>query len=54
VGDRNHGSLAVPSRNGIITRSDLGLLTAGDHGNCYAGNVFAKSFSLLGFLPTCR
>jgi len=34
--------------------SDLGLLTAGDHGNCYAGNAYSTSFSLIGALPTCR
>jgi parallel beta-helix repeat protein len=34
--------------------SDLGLLTAGDHGNCYSGNVFGTFFSLIGALPACR
>ncbi len=33
--------------------SDLALLTAGDHGNCYAENVYSTSFSLLGVLPAC-
>jgi len=28
-------------------------LTGGDHGNCYAGNVFSAFFSLLGILPPC-
>jgi hypothetical protein len=34
--------------------SDLGLLTAGDHGNCYAGNQFGTFFSVIGLLPTCQ
>jgi len=34
--------------------SDLGLLTAGDHGNCYAGNQFGTSFSVIGVLPACQ
>jgi parallel beta-helix repeat protein len=34
--------------------SDLSLLTAGDHGNCYAGNVYSTSFSLIGALPPCK
>ena len=33
--------------------SDLGLLTLGDNGNCYADNVFEKVFSTLGVLPPC-
>ena len=36
-----------------FTASDLGLLTLGDHGNCYAGNAFATFFSTLGVLPPC-
>jgi len=33
--------------------SDLALLTAGDHGNCYQGNSFSTAFSFLGVLPLC-
>ena len=31
----------------------IGLLTAGDHGNCYSGNAFATFASLIGVLPEC-
>jgi cytochrome c peroxidase len=34
--------------------SDLGLLTAGDHGNCYSGNVYSTFVSLIGVLPPCK
>jgi parallel beta-helix repeat protein len=33
--------------------ADLILLTDGDHGNCYAGNVFDTAVSLIGVLPEC-
>lgn len=33
--------------------SDLTLLTAADHGNCYLGDAYATFFSTLGVLPAC-
>lgn len=42
-----------PASPFAFAASDLGLLTAGDHANCYAGNVYSTSFSLIGGLPPC-
>jgi len=50
---RNNGQNADPAEPFAFAASDLALLTAGDHGNCFAGNVFATSFSLIGVLPSC-
>jgi parallel beta-helix repeat protein len=50
---RNNGTNPDPTTPFVFAASDLGLLTAGDHGNCYAGNVFGTSFSVIGFLPAC-
>jgi hypothetical protein len=33
--------------------SDIALLTAGDHGNCFERNTYDTFFSLLGVLPAC-
>lgn len=33
---------------------DLTLLTFGDHGNCFTGNVFETFFSVFGILPECE
>jgi len=49
----NNGTNPNPADPFAITASDLGLLTDGDHGNCYAGNTFATFFSTLGILPPC-
>ncbi len=49
----NNGTNPDPSSPFAFAASDLALLTAGDHGNCYAGNVFGSFFSLLGVLPPC-
>jgi parallel beta-helix repeat protein len=49
----NNGTNPNPADPFSFTASDLGLLTAGDHGNCYAGNIFATFFSTLGVLPPC-
>jgi len=50
----NNGKSADdPSRPFDFAKSDLGLLVEGDHGNCYAGNVFETFFSTLGVLPPC-
>ena len=49
----NNGTNPDPSSPFAFAASDLALLTAADHGNCYAGNVFGTSFSLLGVLPPC-
>ena len=49
----NNGTNPNPSDPFAFTASDLGLLTFGDHGNCYADNVFTTFFSLLGVLPPC-
>ncbi len=44
----NNGTNPDPSDPFAFAASDLGLLTLGDHGNCYADNVFTTFFSLLG------
>jgi hypothetical protein len=49
----NNGTNPDPSDPFAFTAADLGLLTLGDHGNCYAGNVFTTFFSTLGVLPPC-
>jgi parallel beta-helix repeat protein len=49
----NNGTNPDPSNPFSIFASDIGLLTAGDHGNCYAGNVFTTFASLIGVLPAC-
>lgn len=51
---RNNGKHPDPNEPFAFAASDLGLLTAGDHGNCYSGNVFGTSISLIGVLPACR
>jgi parallel beta-helix repeat protein len=33
--------------------ADITLLTFGDHGNCFTGNVFDTFFSVFGMLPEC-
>jgi len=50
---RNNGLHVDPATPFAFAASDLALLTVGDHGNCYAGNVFGTSFSLIGVLPPC-
>jgi parallel beta-helix repeat protein len=32
---------------------DISMVTFGEHGNCFAGNVFSTFFSLIGYLPEC-
>jgi parallel beta-helix repeat protein len=49
----NNGTNPDPTNPFSFTASDLGLLVLGDHGNCYAGNIFATFFSTLGVLPPC-
>jgi parallel beta-helix repeat protein len=49
----NNGTNPDPNDPFAFTAADLGLLTFGDHGNCYAGNVFTTFFSTLGLLPPC-
>jgi parallel beta-helix repeat protein len=49
----NNGTNPNPSDPFAFTAADLGLLTFGDHGNCYADNAFTTFFSLLGVLPPC-
>jgi hypothetical protein len=34
--------------------ADITLLTFGDHGNCFTGNVFDTFFSVFGILPECE
>ena len=51
---QNNGGNVDPSSPFAFAASDLALLTAGDHGNCYAGNKFGTFFSLIGVLPACR
>jgi parallel beta-helix repeat protein len=48
-----NGTHADPASPFSFAASDLGLLTAGDHDNCYAGNVYDTFFSLIGVLPPC-
>jgi parallel beta-helix repeat protein len=50
---RNNGTNPDPATPFGFAASDLGLLTGGDHGNCYAGNQFGTFFSLIGTLPAC-
>ena len=49
----NNGTNPNPDDPFAFTAADLGLLVLGDHGNCYADNVFATFFSTLGVLPPC-
>jgi len=51
---RGNGTHPDPTSPFAFAASDLALLTAGDHGNCYAGNDFGTAFSLIGILPACR
>ena len=51
---RNNGTNPDPSTPFVFAASDLALLTGGDHGNCYLGNLFATSFSIIGLLPACQ
>jgi parallel beta-helix repeat protein len=48
-----NGTNPDPTSPFAFAASDLGLLTAGDHGNCYAGNIFTTFVSSLGLLPPC-
>jgi len=50
---RNNGLAPDPTSPFAFAASDLGLLTSGAHGNCYAGNAFGTSFSFIGPLPAC-
>ncbi|HET6922072.1 MAG TPA: right-handed parallel beta-helix repeat-containing protein, partial [Anaeromyxobacteraceae bacterium] len=50
---RNNGASPDPTAPFAFAASDLALLTAGDHGNCYADNQFGTFFSLIGLLPAC-
>ena len=50
---RNNGKNTDPTTPFAFAASDLALLTSGDHGNCYAGNVFGTFFSLIGPPRTC-
>jgi parallel beta-helix repeat protein len=50
---RNNGTSPDPTSPFAFAASDLGLLTAGDHGNCFAGNAFGTTFSAFGLLPAC-
>ena len=49
-----NGTDADPANPFSIFASDIGLLTAGDHGNCFSGNLFDTFASLIGFLPECE
>jgi hypothetical protein len=49
----NNGTTPDPGNPFAFAASDLALLTLGDNGNCYAGNIFATFFSTLGVLPPC-
>jgi parallel beta-helix repeat protein len=49
-----NGLTPDPTSPFSFAASDLGLLTAGDHGNCFQGNVYSTLFSLIGGLPSCR
>jgi hypothetical protein len=49
-----NGENPDPTNPFSIFASDIGLLTLGDHGNCFSGNVFTTFASLLGVLPECE
>jgi len=49
----NNGTNPDPTHPFSFVASDLALVTDGDNGNCYAGNLFTTLFSTLGFLPEC-
>lgn len=49
----NNGTTPDPANPFDFARSDLGLLTLGNHGNCYAGNIFGTFYSTLTVLPPC-
>lgn len=51
---RGNGGNPDPTSPFAFAASDLALLTAGDHGNCYAGNQSLTFFSTLGVLPPCQ
>jgi parallel beta-helix repeat protein len=48
-----NGTNANPEHPFSVFASDVILLTDGDHGNCYSGNQFDTSVSLIGVLPEC-
>ncbi|MFT3927089.1 MAG: right-handed parallel beta-helix repeat-containing protein [Myxococcales bacterium] len=48
-----NGQNPDPNHPFSVFASDMALLTAGDHGNCYSGNLYDTVFSLLGILPEC-
>jgi parallel beta-helix repeat protein len=50
---KGNGQHPDPAEPFAFAASDLALLTAGDHGNCFAGNAFDTAFSLIGLLPGC-
>jgi hypothetical protein len=49
-----NGTNPDPTNPFSIFASDIGLLTGGDHGNCFSGNAFTTFFSLIGVLPECE
>jgi len=49
----NNGTNVDPANPFFFAASDLALLTLGENGNCYEGNLFATFFSTLGILPPC-
>jgi parallel beta-helix repeat protein len=46
--------LNPPTHPFAFAAGDIGLLTLGDHGNCFAGNTLTSFFSLIGGLPDCQ
>jgi parallel beta-helix repeat protein len=48
-----NGTQPDPENPFSVFASDVALLTTGDHGNCYSGNLFDTVASLLGILPEC-
>jgi parallel beta-helix repeat protein len=50
---RRNGTSVDPAEPFAFAASDLALLTAGDHGNCFAGNTYETFFSVIGVLPAC-
>lgn len=48
-----NGTNPNPDHPFSVFASDMALLTAGEHGNCYSGNLFDTVVSLLGILPEC-
>ncbi len=50
---RDNGGRVDPAEPFAFATSDVALLTAGDHGNCFEGNTYDTFFAVIGVLPAC-